>query len=75
MAFREIKIPPGSSNIRDVAYDADAGTLRVTFLRDPIPYTYYSVDEGTAHGFATSGLSAGQYFRANILNQYPFQKG
>ena len=75
MSFREIPIPPGSSNVRQVEYDDSAGTLRMTFLRDDIPYTYYSVDKTVAEGFATSGLSAGQYFRANILNQYPFQKG
>ena len=75
MAYRDIPIPAGSSNIQSVAFDDQAGTMRIVFQRNDTPYTYYGVPGTVADGFSTSGLSAGQYFRGNILNQYPFDKG
>lgn len=74
MAYRQIPIPAGSSNVQEVAYDDKAGTLKILFVRNNIPYTYYGVPGTVADGFTTSGVSAGQFFRSNILNQYQFDK-
>jgi|FreactTroBogLake_1042271.scaffolds.fasta_scaffold132655_1 hypothetical protein len=75
MAYRQIPIPPGSSNVESVEFDDAAGKLKIIFQRSSTPYFYDGVDGNTADGFTTSGLSAGNYFRARILNQYPFTKG
>lgn len=73
MAFRDIPIPPGSSNVQAVAYDDAAGVLEITFLRGGARYRYQSVPGTVADGFTTSGMSAGKYMIFAIKNQYPFE--
>lgn len=73
MAFREIPIPPGSSNVQGVAYDDAAGVLEIVFIRNNSHYRYFDVSGTVADGFTTSGLSAGQYHRQRILNQYGYE--
>lgn len=65
-----IQIPPQSSNILGVSYDDETGDLYITFVNKQAQYRYPGVPLTVAEGFARSGLSAGSYFRANILNQY-----
>lgn len=65
-----IQIPPNSSNILSVSYDDQTGDLFITFHKGNAVYRYPQVSLTVAEGFARSGLSAGAYFRANILNQY-----
>jgi hypothetical protein len=73
MSYRDIPIPPGSSNVRSVRYDDSTGTLEVNFLRGDSPYLYFQVPGDVADGFTTSGLSAGNYLNQRIKNQYPYQ--
>jgi len=73
MAFVPITIVP-SSNILAVEYEADTKTLRIVFVRDQRTYLYHDVDSTTAEGFRTSGLSAGRYFRASIMNRYAYEE-
>lgn len=75
MAYREIPIPPGSSNVQQVQYDPATGTLMVRFVRSPeLPYFYEQVPGNVADGFTTSGLSAGKYHRLAILNQFSYHQ-
>lgn len=68
--IQSIQIPPQSSNILGVSYDDETGDLYITFVKGNAQYRYPTVPLTVAEGFARSGLSAGQYFRANILNQF-----
>lgn len=70
MAFKAISLIPGT-NIQAAEYDEESKTLRIRFVRGDRTYEYPGVDATTANGFSTSGLSSGQFFRANILNRYP----
>ncbi len=72
MALIPIQIPSGSSNVSAVDYDQDRRELWVTFFKGK--YVYSGVSQGVADGFVTSGLTAGDYFRANVLNQFPYQR-
>lgn len=75
MAYRDIPIPPGSSNVQQVQYDPDTGTLMVRFLRSPeLPYFYEQVPGNVADGFTTSGLSAGKYLLLAVKDQYSFHR-
>jgi hypothetical protein len=69
-----IQIPPQSSNIQSVSYDDETGDLFITFIKGNAVYRYPGVSLMQAEGFARSGLSAGAYFRANILNQIPGER-
>ena len=71
MPVRSIPIPP-SSNIAAVSYDDDAQELYVAFHKGQ--YKYSGVPAKVADGFSNSGLAAGAYFRANILNQYAYER-
>jgi hypothetical protein len=74
MAYREIQIPPGSSNVERVEYDPETGTLLVTFQRGGARYSHDGVPGTVADGFTTSGLSAGKYYNMAIRGQYPYQQ-
>jgi hypothetical protein len=73
MALRDIEITPGT-NLQSVAYDDDTSDLFIVFQRGDAQYVYHQVSQTTADGFQTSGLPAGAYFRANILNQYGYER-
>lgn len=71
--YRTIPASP-STNIASVEYDDQTGTLRIRFVRaGQPPYLYFDVPKTVADGFATSGMTAGKYFRLAILNQYAYQ--
>lgn len=73
MAYRDIPIPPGSSNVQQVQYDDATGQLQVTFLRGGAKYIAEQVPGNVADGFTTSGISAGKYYNMAIRNQYVIQ--
>lgn len=73
MAIRQIPIPP-SSNLAGVSYDDETRDLYIAFVRGNANYVYRSVPAKVADGFSNSGLAAGAYFRANILNQYEYER-
>lgn len=70
MAAKTIPIGP-SMNIRAVTYDEDAKDLVVQFFKGA--YIYHEVDALTAEEFSRAP-SPGLYFRAAILNQYPYER-
>lgn len=55
---------PGSSNIDRATYDADTGTLEVTFARGH-SYTYQGVTQDTWQAW-NNAPSAGAFFHENI---------
>jgi KTSC domain len=73
MAYRDIPIPPGSSNVRSIRYDDSTGTLEAEFVKGDRPYLYFGVPGDVADGFTTSGLSAGVYLNTRVKNQFPYQ--
>lgn len=72
MSLRSIPISP-STNIQAVDYDDETSEMYITFVRGP-QYLYRQVGQTVADGFQTSGIPAGSYFRANILNQYDYER-
>ena len=73
MALRSIPcIPDG--NIQAVDYDDETSELYITFQRQDQQYKYASVGQVVADGFQNSGITAGRFFRANILNQYGYER-
>ena len=75
MAYKEIPIPSGSSNVEKVEWDSETMGLRVFFIHGNAPYVYAQVPKIVAEGFETSGLSAGNYLNSSIKGQYTFTKG
>ncbi len=73
MAYQNISIPAGSSNVQAVAYDPALGKLLITFNSNA-QYVYDGVPGTVADGFTTSGMSAGKYLLLAIKNQYPYQR-
>lgn len=72
LMYRQIPASP-STNIALVEYDDQTGTLRVSFVRaGQPPYLYFDVPKTVADGFATSGMTAGKYFRYAILRQFQY---
>lgn len=72
MALRSIPIPL-SSNLAAVSYDDDSQTLYIGFRKGG-QYAYASVPASVADGFKAADIAAGAYFRANILNQYAYER-
>ncbi len=70
MAYQEIPIPPGSSNVQRVEYDPATGSLQVTFQRNGSRYVADGVPGDVANGFTTSGMSAGKYYNFAIRDHY-----
>jgi len=58
-----------SSMIASVGYDVATGTLEIEFKNGGAVWQYFDVPEHIGHGFE-SNASLGQYFLANIKNQY-----
>jgi len=73
MALRSIAcIPDG--NVQAVDYDDETSDLYVTFVRNNRQYKYAQVGQVIADGFGNSGITAGHYFRAHVLNQYGYEE-
>ena len=72
MAVRSIPIPP-STNLAAVSYDDETRELFIGFRKGG-QYKYKAVPANVADGFKQAGLGAGAYFRANILNQYQYER-
>lgn len=60
-----------STAVADVEYDELNEDLTITF-KDGTTYTYESVPYDVYSGLLSAG-SAGQYFNANIRNEYAFR--
>jgi hypothetical protein len=75
VAYKEVPIPAGSSNVERVEWDSETMNLRVFFIRGNVPYVYEQVPKNVAEGFETSGQSAGTYLNNAIKGQYVFSKG
>lgn len=61
-----------SGHISAVYYDEELMTLYIEFDRGQV-YSYHAVPGNIARGFSQA-LSAGQYFHAQIRNQFEFKK-
>ena len=61
-----------STNIKEVGYDAQSGTLEIMFS-DLAVYQYFGVPE-SIHDGLVSATSAGQYFHRMIREKYRFTK-
>lgn len=75
MAYKEVAIPSGSSNVERVEWDSETMNLRVYFIRGNVPYIYQQVPKIVAEGFETSGQSAGTYLNSAIKGQFVFSRG
>ena len=60
--------PLNSSNLRSYEYDAEQGTLLITFVSGKT-YKYADVPQDVADGLGTAS-SPGQYFNSEIKNTY-----
>ncbi len=61
-------VPVTSSSIQSASYDADSGTLVITFTSGT-RYRYSGVPQSTFEGLKNAA-SAGTYFARNIRNSY-----
>ena len=61
-----------SSNLRSVGYDSSTETLEVEFHNGGI-YQYFGVPSNI-HDTLMSANSHGEYFAANVKNNYRWQK-
>jgi hypothetical protein len=61
-----------SSMLREVGYDPETLTLEVEFTSGQV-YEYHDVPP-EVHADLLRAESLGQYFRANILDAYPYRR-
>ena len=61
-----------SSMLRGVGYDPETRMLEVEFTSGQV-YEYYDVPPEVHAGLLRAG-SLGQYFRANILDAFPYRR-
>jgi len=66
------RTPVSSSNLHSVGYDPSTETLEVEFHHGGI-YQYFGVPS-SIHDALMSASSHGEYFAANIKNNYRWQK-
>ena len=66
------RTPVSSSNLRSVGYDSSTETLEVEFHSGGI-YQYFGVPS-SIHDALMSAGSHGEYFAANVKNNYRWQK-
>lgn len=66
------RIPIRSTNIKEVGYDAESGTLEIMFSDGGI-YRYFGVPESIYDGLI-SAASTGQYFHRMIRDRYRFSR-
>lgn len=63
------RTPVNSTMIASIGYDLSNGTLEVEFRKGGSIWQYYDVPESMWHEFQ-SASSVGQYFLANIRDQF-----
>lgn len=68
----EVMPTPGSSNIEQAEYDADAQTLTVTF-RSGADYVYSGVPPSVWRQFGLAG-SKGQFLNRVVIPRYPAEQ-
>ena len=66
------RTPVSSSNLRSVGYDSSTETLEVEFHHGGV-YQYFGVPSNV-HDMLMSAHSHGEYFAANVKNNYRWQK-
>jgi hypothetical protein len=66
------RIPIRSTNIKEVGYDVESGTLEIMFSDGGI-YRYFGVPESVYDGLINAA-SAGQYFHRMIRDRYRFSR-